>query len=76
MLANLTKHDGRVEKVVFSSSGKKIISLSNQSRIVIWDLNPIFEGRELMYACQWVKDYLANSKEVGEKKANLCQSLY
>ncbi|MDB9496523.1 AAA-like domain-containing protein [Spirulina major CS-329] len=55
---HLTAHRDRINRVEISPDGQWLVSASNDDTAILWNLDQILRLEPLIYACDWVKDYL------------------
>ena len=80
LLKTLTAHSGGVRGVAFSPDleeipygGRNILASASSDRsVILWNLDKVLNLDELAYACNWVKDYLQNNKQLEESDRHLC----
>jgi WD40 repeat protein len=72
-VTTLARHSEKVNSVVFSRDGQAIVSGSSDGTMIVWDLQQILKLDPLVYACNWVRDYLQTNIEVDKSdRNNLC----
>ena len=76
LIATLSGHDSAVWDVEFTNDGKTLVSGSEDSTLMFWNLNQVIDrDRVNTYACNFIRDYLQNSSEVPDGDKYLCDRI-
>ncbi len=75
LLRTLSGHQGMVISLAFTANGKSIISGGDDGLLMMWDLPQILSLNNLLYACDWMKDYLQNNIQVKPEQKILCDGV-
>jgi WD40 repeat protein len=75
LLAILPGHKGMVLSLAFANNNKFLISGGDDGLLIIWDLPKILSIDSLYFACNWVKDYLANGQDLTDDQRRLCDGM-
>ncbi|MEB3884256.1 AAA-like domain-containing protein [Lyngbya sp. CCY1209] len=65
LLSTLPGHRGMVISLAFTADGGFLVSGGDDTTVILWNLQQMETSNELEYACNWVRDYLQTSPEVG-----------
>ena len=72
LIKTLIGHQGDVSSIDFSNNGKILATGAYDKTIKLWNLEEILELDELIFACNWVGDYLKNNSQIDRENRNLC----
>jgi WD40 repeat protein len=72
-LATLRGHSSAVRGVDFSHDGTFLASVSENNKLVLWNLPRILKLDLLAQGCDIVRDYLRTNAAVEEGDRHLCQ---
>ncbi|MGG6266021.1 AAA-like domain-containing protein [Leptolyngbya sp. AN03gr2] len=72
LLRTLPGHRGIVVSLAFSADGLHLASGGDDGMVILWDLQKIRSLDPIVYACDWVGDYLQTNVEMEEHR-HLCQ---
>ena len=76
LLSTLNGYRENVIGVAFSPDGQVLATTSGDETIALWNLNSVLSIDTLLkFSCNWLKDYLETSSEIGKDDRNLCKSL-
>ncbi len=76
LVKSFSGHQQAITDLTFSPDGEMMVSASLDSTLIAWELEEVRSLNELVYACDWVEDYLANSALVeDEGDRNLCRNV-
>jgi WD40 repeat protein len=68
LLKTLYGHSAVVWRVVFNPDGKTLASVSDDGTLIVWDFDRILNLDELIFGCDWLRDYLRTNAEVKESE--------
>lgn len=63
---------GPITALAFNANGKWLYSGSDNGQLIAWNVNKIRTLDVVAYACDWVRDYLRNSKDLSPQDRQLC----
>ncbi|MDJ0554868.1 MAG: TIR domain-containing protein [Microcoleaceae cyanobacterium MO_207.B10] len=75
LISTLSGHFDRVNTIDFSPDGNLIVSGSEDHNVILWNLNQSVDldmDQLLVYACDWVGDYLNTNVLVDQSDRHLC----
>ncbi|MGF1524850.1 MAG: CHAT domain-containing protein [Leptolyngbyaceae cyanobacterium] len=72
LLTTLNGYNGRFWDIAFSPDGQTIVSTNEDKTVIVWDREQVLMLNPLMYACNWVQDYLRTNPNVSERDRYLC----
>jgi len=75
LLTTLTGHTGVVTRVSFSPDGTFLVSASHDQTAILWNVKRILNTDPLVFACNWVRDYLRTNADVKEEDRHLCDGV-
>ncbi|HEY9609691.1 MAG TPA: WD40 repeat domain-containing protein, partial [Allocoleopsis sp.] len=75
LLTTLTGHTGVVTGVSFSPDGTFLVSTSHDQTAILWNVKRILNTDPLVFACDWVRDYLRTNADVKEEDRHLCDGV-
>jgi WD40 repeat protein len=75
LLAILPGHKGMVLSLAFAHNNKSLMSGGDDGVLIIWDLPKILSINSLYFACNWVRDYLANGQDLSDQQRRLCDGM-
>jgi len=75
LLAILPGHKGLVISLAFAHNNKSLMSGGDDGVLIIWDLPKILSINSLYFACNWVRDYLANGQDLTDDQRRLCDGI-
>ena len=78
LISTLSGHWESVNTIDFSPDGNLIASGSEDNTVILWNLNQSLDSdvdRLLVYACDWVGDYLETNAEVEKSDRHLCDRI-
>ncbi len=72
LLTTLNGYSGRFWGIAFSPDGQTIASANENKTIILWNQERVLSLNPLIYACNWVRDYLNTNPDVGDYDRRLC----
>ncbi len=73
LITTLQGHKGAVWDVEFTPDRKKLVSGSEDNKLMVWNLEKVIDSDKVIdYACDLVRDYLLWSTEVDSQDRQLC----
>ena len=73
LLTTLNGYSGRFWGIAFSPDGQTIAAANEDKTVILWNKDNVLTLNPLLYACDWVRDYLVTNSSVSQDDRRICE---